>query len=378
MPWSPRSIVEQRKKLVLALLEPGANHAEVCRAHGISRQCGYKWVKRYREQGLSGLEEHSRRPHQSPLRVEGELVLQVLELRGQYPKWGPKKLRQVLSRRGWDMPSVRTVARILDRADVPKRRTGRHKHRAVVTEAPKVVAQAPNELWSADFKGWWKTADERRCEPLTVRDMYSRFVLAIRCMRSTAYRPTQAEFEQLFERCGLPRAIVVDNGTPFGNGQSRLGLTRLSAWWVSLGIEVRHTRPAHPQDNGAHERMHADMALELQMYPEADLRRQQLACEAWQHDFNHVRPHEALDMQVPDDLYRPSKRRYRAPRIVHYPDGMQTRKVSTRGRIHHEGHVYAVGRPFEGYTVGVEPLESHKVRVWFYEKDLGEFSSPAA
>lgn len=370
--------MEQRKKLVMALLEPGANHAEVCRAHHISRQSGYKWLKRYQEQGLSGLEDESRRPHGSPLRVEGELVLQVLALRNKHPTWGPKKLHRVLSRRGWTMPSVRTVARILDRADVPKRRTGRHKRRKVTAHAPCVVAHAPNELWTADFKGWWKTEDQRRCEPLTVRDVYSRFVLGIRCMRSTAYTPTQAEFEQLFQRYGLPQAIVVDNGTPFGNVQSRLGLTRLSAWWVSLGVDVHHTRPAHPQDNGAHERMHADIALELQMYPEADLRRQQDACEAWQHDFNHVRPHEALDMHVPADLYKPSKRCFRRPRIVRYPNGMLTRKVSTRGRIHYGGHIYAIGRPFEGYTVGVQPVETHKVRVWFYEKDLGEFSCPAA
>jgi transposase InsO family protein len=167
-----------------------------------------------------------------------------------------------------------------------------------------VTVEAPNDAWTVDFKGWWKARDGRRCEPLTVRDAFSRYVLALRILPRSDTDGVRAVFEELFERHGLPKVIQSDNGVPFAAGRSLAGLTKLSAWWVSLGIDIVRSRLGKPQDNRAHERMHADIAIELEAQAAHSLRAQQKACDEWRVEFNHVRPHEALDMQTPADVYR--------------------------------------------------------------------------
>ncbi|MCP4409940.1 MAG: transposase, partial [Gammaproteobacteria bacterium] len=292
MPWQEAITVKLREEFVLKALEPYSNVSELCRAYGISRKTGYKWIKRFREGGIEGLADRSRRPHTSPLRASGEVVLRVIELRRRHKTWGPKKLRVVLLRSipQRDAPSVRTIARILKRAGLV-RPIGRPRGRNVSmapTERPEVVATSPNELWTVDFKGWWRTRDGKRAEPLTVRDAHSRYVICAKLLESTKAHPVQSVFKGLFEHYGLPKAILVDNGAPFVSMHSRAGLTSLSAWWVALGIQMVRGRPGHPQDNGGHERMHLDLRFEVEDIAADNLEMQREVLEDWRQRFNHV------------------------------------------------------------------------------------------
>ena len=374
LPWKEKNTVTLREEFVLRALEPGANMTETCLEYGISRKTGYKWVSRFKERGRLGLEDLSRRPHLSPLRASGEAVLAVVELRQEHPRWGPRKLRVVLLRAksADEVPSIRTIARIIDRAGLVKRRRKRTRaHNGVVAAAPNPSVSACNDLWTVDFKGWWRTQDGRRAEPLTVRDAFSRFVLTAAILDSCKTTDVRPHFELLFNRHGLPSAIQVDNGPPFASTRARAGLTRLSAWWVSLGIEVIRGRPGHPQDNGGHERMHLDMRYEVEDYGATNLRLQRGALESWRHEFNHVRPHEALEMKTPADVYQRSQRLYRGTIRPQYPPDLIVRKVFTGGGIRYRGRKYFLCSAIEGYHVGIRDRGDGDTTVFFYNVDIG-------
>ncbi len=352
---------------------PGVRMAELCREYGISRETGYKWLNRFKRDGYAGLEEQSRAPHSSPLMKAEELVEAVLEAREAHPSWGPRKLHDLVARKfGADAPSVSTIARILKRfGKVRQRRTRRPL--SVIERAPAVVAHAPNDVWTVDFKGWWRSLDGYRCEPLTVRDAFSRFVLAVVVLETTAGEPVREVFERLFRKHGLPSAIQCDNGSPFINVRARGGLTRLSAWWLSLGIKVVRSRPGCPQDNGAHERMHRDMRADLQAHPKPTREDQQRACEKWQQEFNHVRPHDALKGKVPAEIYKPAVRRKPDPAPYEYPEHWIVRRVSAKGTgvITVDAATYGVGTGLVGQTVALEPQGGLHHRIWFRDLDLG-------
>ncbi|MGH1347242.1 MAG: IS481 family transposase [Nannocystales bacterium] len=365
-----------RHQFVLMALEPDANISELCREHGISRKTAYKWLERFKARGVQGLEDLSKRPHSSPLRASGEMVLQVLEQRALHPRWGPKKLHKVLSRGQEDAPSVRTIARILDRAGEARKR-----RRAVKcdrpTDAPSPNVEDANDLWTVDFKGWWNSKDGAKCEPLTVRDAYSRFVLGAQLLDNSSAETVRSAFEGFFDAYGLPRAILVDNGPPFASTRARHGTTTLSAWWVALGIRVHRSRPGHPQDNGGHERMHLDMRYEVEDVGAKSKTAQQAKLDEWRQEFNHVRPHEALEMRTPGDIYRRSPRLYRRTRNARYPSSFVVRKVQSSGRVRYRGQLLKVGSGFRGYQVGIETIASDSVRIHFYELDLGTFELAA-
>jgi len=293
MPWREKRVVKLREEFVLRALEPGANMSALCREYSISRKTGYKWVQRFRESGVEGLADLSRRPHCSPLRAAGESVLRVLKLRQAHPRWGPKKLHAVLARtmEAADLPSIRTIARILERAGMVQKR-GRRRTTTETRRPDIPVVQRCNQLWTADFKGWWRTNDGARAEPLTIRDAHSRFVLASELMQTTKASAVRIELERVFEQYGLPEAILVDNGSPLASTRSPGGLTTLSAWWVSLGVKLLRNRPAHPEDNGGHERMHLDMRYDVEDVAADDLDAQRIAVRKWRATFNHIRPHE--------------------------------------------------------------------------------------
>jgi transposase InsO family protein len=363
-----------KQEFVLAALAPGANMAELCREHGISRKTGYKWVGRFREGGMAALEDESRRPHSSPLRASGDAVIEVVALRAERPRWGPKKLRAVLLRRlsESEVPSVRTIARILERAGMVERR--RRPSTAALGRpegAPEVEVAGPNDLWTVDFKGWWRSGDGARCEPLTVRDAHSRFVLCASLMTTPNAQSVREEFDRLFDRFGLPRVIQVDNGSPFACTRARGGMTTLSAWWVSLGIRFVRGRPAHPQDNGGHERMHFDMRFDVEDHAGATLAAQQAQLDVWREEFNHVRPHEALDQEVPASLYKRSPRRMRGPKPPRYPADFEVRRVSAKGSIKYGGQHVRVGDGLRHQLVAVRRLEKSKVELRYYDIDLG-------
>jgi transposase InsO family protein len=361
-----------RIEFVERAAKPGSNVSALCREFGISRETGHKWLARIREQGYDGLEERSRRPATSPYATAEEVVLAVLSEREAHPAWGPKKLEVVLRRRlRDDTPSRATIARILQRFGSVRRRR-RKAPVSVLERAPDVVAKSCNEVWTIDFKGWWLAGDGARCEPLTVRDAHSRFILAATLLESANGLAVRSECERLFRRYGVPDAIQCDNGSPFINVQGRAGLTRLSAWWVSLGIALVRSRPGCPQDNGAHERMHRDMKSDVAAFPQTTRRAEQKALDRWRQEFNHVRPHEALGGKTPAELYRPGTRRSLRPVAWRYPEGWMTKRAcAPNGCISLHGQDVHVGRAFIGQTLGVEPRSDRVACLWLNDVELG-------
>jgi len=350
--------------------QKGEKIAPLCREFGISRTTGHKWIKRFEELGYDGLEEQSRRPASTPLCTAEDVVLAILSAREKHQTWGPEKLYTFLERKLREQtPSKRTIARVLKRAGKIRKRR-RRRLLSIIEHAPRVEAAAPNDVWTIDFKGWWLARNGQRCMPLTVRDACSRYVLA-----STLCPPTteavREVFEKLFRLHGIPAAIQCDNGAPFISTRSRGGLSALSAWWVSLGIRLVRSRLGCPQDNGAHERMHADIAAEVEADPAADERAQQRVLEKWRQEFNHVRPHQALANKTPAEVYKPTERRPPTPISYCYPMHFIPRHVNKTGQIHFRSGTCFVSESLRGYTVALETIDSTHVRVWFYDHDLG-------
>jgi transposase InsO family protein len=378
MPWKEMCTMGIREDFVLHALAPDANMAALCREYGISRKTGYKWVKRYNDHGLGALEDKSRKPNQSPLKTSADIATVIFRIRKDHPRWGAKKIREILRREVplSEVPSLSTVHRCLVRSGLlqpmHRRRRDPLKPKA---EPPRVVAKHPNDVWTVDFKGWWLSMDKKRCEPLTVRDAYSRFVLEVRILPTNTVDEVQAVFEKLFTKYGLPKYILTDNGPPFVASHGDLGLTRLSVFWLSLGIEHLRTRPGTPSDNGGHERMHKDIAEELQVFATLTQALQQEACDRWRHDFNHHRPHEALGMKMPIEVYRPSEVRYDKTKPVEhvYPEHFLVRRVAKRGAVTWMDMAGQVSHALMHRHVGLEPLERRgHFRVWFGHKQLGE------
>lgn len=375
MPWKDQDLVNQRHEFVLRALEPGANISALCRELPVSRKTAYKWLKRFRERGVLGLEELERGPARTPLACTADVAVEVLALRRAHPTWGARKLRAVLlrDRSASEVPSSRTIGRVLHRAGECKPRRARKRRKAARGQAPEVVVEGPNDLWTVDFKGWWRTRDGSKCEPLTVRDAWSRYVLTIDVLEKPSYELVREVFERLFEAYGLPKALLSDNGPPFVATSGQVGHTRLSAWWASLGIRVVRSRPGCPQDNGGHERMHRDMAAELELNPAAEPSEQQKSCSRWRVEFNHHRPHQALEQSTPASVYRKSRRVYPSspPELV-YPEWMATRRVSCSGALRWRGYHRHLSTGLAGHNVGVEDLGSKRFRVWFGPECIGE------
>jgi transposase InsO family protein len=382
MGWKESSVMHERCRFVLDAMARGANISELCGRYGVSRKTGYKWLERYQQEGPAGLYDRSRRPHNSSLVTSGEMVVAVIRLRLQWSTWGPKKIQVLLLRRfpPDKVPSQSTIGRILQDCGLTRTK-GRGRPRRWHPGDGRGVAAAPNDLWTVDFKGWWHTRDGRRCEPLTIRDGYSRYVLALRGMTSTRSDGVRRIFEEVFEQYGLPKVIRSDNGGPFACTRALAGLTRLSAWWKALGIGLDRIEPGHPEQNGGHERMHRDIRQELQSIGGRDLKDQQERFDLWRMEFNTHRPHEALEMKTPTQLYRLSPRLYTGerPQVV-YPAHFQVRPVRHNGDIRFAGGRRFVSEALAGWPVGLESLEQGRIRVWFADLCLGEtdasFRSP--
>ena len=362
--------MNSRMKFAEAASLRSANISALCREYGISRQTGHKWLKRYRERGYAGLEELSRRPAASPSMTGHAVVQAVLAMRDRHPSWGPKTLSQVLGRDlGEDGPAPATVARLLKSAGkIRKRRPPvRVWH---VEGRPCVEVKEPNDLWTIDFKGWWRARNGERCEPLTVRDAMSRMVLAVVVVKSTRGGTVRQVLEKLFAKYGVPRALLMDNGSPWVSTRSRAGLTKLSAWLLSLGIRLHRSRPASPQDNGGHERMHRDLN-ELRLSPGASRRAQQPLCDRWTLDFNHVRPHQALGGKTPFEVYGRPPIRPPMVRVPIYPVGYLARRVLSSGQVTVNGDRVSVGRAFPGQLLGLRYEGGLRWRAFLFDVDLG-------
>jgi transposase InsO family protein len=378
-------VVKLRREFVLKALSRDASMSELCREYGISRKTGYKWIERFQQGGVAELIDNSRRPSGNSLQITAEVTLEILQLRRAHPSWGPRKIRRLLERKlepGTEAPSVRTIARVLERGHLARKRQRRRPrdHGWTLQRGRKqVVVAEPNDLWTVDFKGWWLAKDGSRCDPLTIRDAYSRYVLALRILPSTDGKQVRRVFEELFERYGLPKAIQSDNGSPFATTRSLCGVTPLSVWWLSLGIEVVRSRPGCPQDNGAHERMHGDIRVELQADASSSTATQQAACDAWCVEFNHVRPHDALDLKTPAEVYRPSPRRLRHLVGGFFPENCDVVALDRRGGFVYDGQRVFVSKVLGGLGVGLEPPQKGDdgqvtVRVWFHRLLMGFFN----
>ena len=248
----------------------------------------------------------------------------------------------------------------------------------VLREHQPLVANAPNDAWTVDFKGWWRTRDGKRFEPLTVRDAFSRYVLCLQMLGSTRGDVVKPAFEKLFESCGLPRVIRVDNGSPFACTSAPAGLSQLSAWWTSLGIRVSFSRPAHPQDNGAHERMHADVAAQLEADPADSRDVQQRAADRWRAEFNEVRPHEAIGMRTPAQLYVRSSRRFKGIQPPRYPASYAVRRVNRNGCVRYIGKAVFISESLIGHDLALRRTSRGRIAVRFYDLNLGFFDVASA
>lgn len=360
-------------KFVLEAMERFRNMSALAARYGISRKTGYVWLERYRSEGRAGLEDRSHRPRKL-LTTSGEVVLRLVELRRKHRFWGPKKLRVLLKEELGESPSVKTIGRIMKRLELPPLRVPRKRKKPTASrEGGALLAERANDVWTFDFKGWWKTKDGKRFEPLTVRDAATRFILlCVHCAES--YAAVRAQCERLFTMYGVPLKVRVDNGPPFAAADAMGGLSRLSAWWVSLGIEVSFSRPATPSDNGAHERMHNDVWRELEQEPEANQVTQQEVVDEWVRTFNYRRPHEALGMRTPGSLFTRSRRRMKVLKPSYPADALVTR-VSARGRIRMDGYQYFVGTNLSGMHIGIRRDADNKLQVLFYDQMLGFLES---
>ena len=349
------------------------NFRALCQEYGISAKTGYKWKERFLREGMRGLEEESRRPRSSPEQLAEETVCEIVRLKLAHVNWGPRKIRELYLRRHGKVASESTFKRVLERAGLTQKRRQRRRANEAGRLCSGRRAGEPNEVWTVDFKGWWRSYG-KRCEPLTVRDEHSRYVLELRAMENARTETVRRSFEGLFERHGLPSAIRSDNGVPFASVQGLLGLSRLSAWWVALGIDLERGRPGHPQDNGAHERLHRDISREIEALGEVD----QEAMEMWRQSFNYERPHEALGMRCPGELYRGSERKYEGtPEDLDYPQ-MCSRRVSARGNIKFENQAVFLTQALAGWSIGLNPVTAERMEVWFGRLFLGELDLAAS
>jgi len=358
--------MNQRTEFVLKAIKTD-NFLELCREYGISTKTGYKWKERFLESGLSGMSELSRRPKSSPRGLDEAVVCEIIRLKQRHRHWGPRKIRKVYERLHEELPSESSFKRVLERAGMvqPRRLRARHQSGRLFKGCK---AGAPNEVWTVDFKGWWYTKG-KRCEPLTVRDEFSRYVLELRAMANARGQSVRSCFERLFERHGMPEAIRSDNGAPFASDQGVLGLSRLSAWWVVLGIDLERGRPGCPQDNGGHERLHLDVEQELRG---AELAEQQAGFDEWRKTFNQERPHEALGMKSPAEVYSQSERKFEGtPDDLEYK-GMDSRKVAKWGSISWGSRWVFISGALAGWSVGLERCTEGKHNVWFGRLLLGQ------
>jgi putative transposase len=365
--------MDERLRFVARLLE-GDKMAVLCREFGISRKTGYKLYRRYRDIGLEGLTDRSRRPYRQANKLPFQLESRILQLRKEHPSWGAPKIREKLRRLelGVQTPAISTVHAVLDRHGlVTRRRRRRYKAEGTPLSWPR----QPNELWCADFKGEFMLADHRYCYPLTITDFASRYLLACEGLASTREHTAFTVFEHAFKEFGLPGAIRTDNGIPFSCPHALFGLSRLSVWWLRLGIDLERIKPGHPQQNGRHERMHLTLKKEATRPAAANLLQQQARFDDFIEDYNRERPHQALGMRYPAELYAPSARPYRGLEELQYPFHDHSHVVTRCGRICFENRKINLSTVFAGQTVGVKQVADQVWLVSFMHYDLGFFDN---
>jgi putative transposase len=362
MPWLETAPVKQRDRFIADVRAKLYSMTELCERYGISRTSGCKWVARAEEGGRSALADRSRAPHHCPHRIP-DLVCGA---RRNHPLWGPKKLLQYLAPRhrgirAW--PAISTVGDLLVREGLVTKRRRRRRPAHPGTVPPHTTG--PNDLWAADFKGQFRTGDGIYCYPLTITDQHSRFLLACHSLRNVQTIGARPAFERAFREYGLPRAIRTDNGVPFAT-QAIHGLSHLNVWWMRLGIQRQRILPAHPQQNGAHERMHKTLKAGAIRPPRATLPAQQRAFDAFRTEYTEVRPHDTLEGRTPASVYRSSPRPY--PRHlppVEYPGHYLVKRITSGGTFRFGRRLLFLATPLDGYEVGLDESDDGVWSIYF-------------
>ena len=376
MPWKETSAMDERMKFIAEYLKDESTISDLCQAYGISRPTAYKWIERYEEEGPAGLEDRSRAPHHHPNAVPLEQEEAIAAFRRAHMSWGPEKLLARIRPKypQWETwPAASTVGEIVKRHGliIPRRR----RNKATPTPGPLTPYEEINNVWCADFKGHFRTGDGTRCDPLTISDGHSRFLLRCQGMVRPQLQAVQGLFEATFREFGLPCVIRTDNGPPFAS-TGLGGLSRLSVHWIRLGIEPERIRPGNPQENGRHERMHRTLKEEAITPPRATIRAQQRAFDRFRGEYNYERPHEALGQIPPGDIYEPSPRPFpaRLPEIE-YPSDMVLRRVKNHGEICWKGEKMFLSETLARETVGLRQTDEDTWRIYFAHLELAELDA---
>ena len=357
--------MDERARFIDAYRTGGFTMTELCARVGISRRIGYKWLARYDAEGKAGLQDRSRAPLHCPHRIDDAVAELLVATGRKHRAWGPEKLLDYLRPRyrGIDWPAVSTVGDLLKRRGLvtPRRRRYKAAHPGVGPP----VTHAPNDLWTADFKGEFQTGDGESCYPLTVADLHTRYLLECRGLRSTRTMGAQAVFERVFREYGLPRGLRTDNGVPFATNGLH-GLSTLSVWWIHLGIQPQRILPAHPQQNGAHERMHKTLKREAIRPPRPTLAAQQRAFDRFRGMYNTERPHQALGGATPASRYRPSPRPNPDPLPpIESPGHFAVREITAAGTFRFKDKLLFLSNALRHYPVGLEEVADGIWSVYF-------------
>lgn len=371
MPWLECNKVDEKLKFVARLLD-GEKMSHLCQEFGISRKTGYKIFDRYKECGLEGLNDRSRKPHRYANQLPFQIEKAILQIKKEKPTWGAPKIREILIRKYPDIspPAKSTVHATLHRYGLVAKQKRRH-YRAQGTELSS--AKKPNELWCADYKGEFQLGNKKYCYPLTITDFSSRFLLACEGQESTKELFAFTVFERVFKEFGLPDAIRTDNGVPFSSPNALFGLSKLSVWWLRLGIAIERIKPGHPQQNGRHERMHLTLKKQATKPAGDNFLQQQEKFDEFIYEYNYERPHQALDMKFPTELYVPSNKTYQGLPPVEYPFHDKTILVTHCGRICLKNKKINFSVVFAGQPVGIKEVEDNIWLVSFMNYDLGYF-----
>jgi putative transposase len=371
MPWKECHVVDERLRFIGRLLD-GEQMSALCNEFGISRKTGYKIYRRYRTCGLQGLTDRSRRPYRHANQLPVAIEKLIVRLKRKYPAWGAPKIREKLRLQCAPLrcPAISTVHAVLDRHDLVTRR---RRRRPRLQGTPLSCALEPNALWCADYKGEFLLADQRYCYPLTITDFASRYLLSCEALSTTKEIYAFTVFERVFKEFGLPAGIRTDNGLPFASPHALYGLSKLSVWWLRLGIQLERITPGHPEQNGRHERMHLTLKTEATKPAAANVLQQQARFDDFVERYNRDRPHQALAMKVPAELYTPSPRVYRGLPDLDYPFHDWSVMVTHCGRICFKGRKINLSHVFAGQLVGVRQADEHVWLVSFMHYDLGYF-----
>ena len=371
MPWKTSSVMDEKVRFVIEYERDEQTMAELCVRFGISRESGYVWLRRYRQYGMGGLVELNRAAHRHPNQTAETVERAVLELRQAHMRWGPRKLKRILERDqpGLKCPATSTIGAMVKRAGlvVPRKK----RRRTEPYTEPLQHAVEANRVWCGDFKGWWKAGDGARIDPLTITDAWSRYLLRCQAVAKTDTERVRAIFEAAFREYGLPEAIRTDNGPPFASSAVG-GLSRLAVWWIKLGIVPERIEAGHPEQNGRHERMHR--TLKQDCAAAEDRWAQQRELDRFRHEFNHVRPHEALAMETPASVYEASPREY--PRQVpepEYPDSMRVMKVKSHGHFRWKKRDVFLSEVLWGERIGLEEIDDGIFTVYFAHLPVAQF-----